>query len=139
MGIRSRLDELPAYVIQSSQIHPNLYSLVHTALKHLGKSIRLELPRLRSLDLILEEDAWVVVDRDLNDIPIIAWVEFVTKHRTALHEPITCERRMYHAHALVIVDKVIEAMQIMLGEKLAQLPVSENKVSPIHRGDKDKY
>lgn len=133
MSIRARLDELPTYEVQSSQVQSQLYNLVHIALKRLGKSLRLELPQLRTLDLILEEDAWVVVDRDLNDIPVIAWVDFRTHHRDNLHEPILCERRLYHAHGLLIVDKVIEAMQIMLGERLPDVPVNQNPVTTLKR------
>lgn len=119
MSIRRRLDDLPIYEIRDSHIDASHYNLVHIALKRLGKSLRFELPRLRTLDLILEDDAWAVVDRDLNDIPVIAWVDFQTRHRDNLHEPIRCQQRLYHAHALIIVDKVIEAMHMILGEKLA--------------------
>lgn len=133
MGIRARLDELPALAIHDSQVKSHLYNLVHIALKRLGKSLRLELPKLRTLDLILEEDAWVVVDRDLNDIPVIAWLDFQTQHRDNLHEPIQCQRRLYHAHGLVIVDKVIEAMQLLLGERLPDMQVCDNPVTTLKR------
>ena len=118
MNIRSRLEDLPIYESHDIQVASTYFNLVMIALKRLNKSIRFELPKLRSLDMILEEDAWVVIDRSLNDIPVIAWVDFSVSHRSNLHEPIACQRRSYHAHALIIIDKVMEAMQLTLKEKL---------------------
>lgn len=110
------------------------YNLVHIALNRLGSPIRIELPRLRTLDLILEKDAWIVVDRSLNDIPVVAWIDFKVAHREALHEPVACERRTYHTHALLIVDKVIEAMHLILGERLGAIsPIEHDKVISIKR------
>jgi hypothetical protein len=127
MSLRSRLDDLPIYEVRDSQVAAIHFNLVLIALKRLEKSIRFELPHLRTLDLILEEDAWVVVDRAQNDIPILAWVNFSTQQRSNLHEPISCQRRSYHAHALIIIDKVMEAMQLILGEQLsARIGVAEH-------------
>lgn len=110
------------------------YNLVHIALKRLGNPLRVELPQLRTLDLVLEKEAWIVVDRSLNDIPVVAWIDFNVSHRETLHEPVTCERRTYHTHALIIIDKVIEAMHLILGEKLEQVsPAGSESVTPIKR------
>ena len=110
------------------------YNLVHIALKRLENPLRLELPRLRTLDLILENDAWIVVDRSLNDIPVVAWIDFNVAHRETLHEPVACERRTYHTHALLIVDKVIEAMHLILGERLGKpTPAGTDQVTPLKK------
>ena len=119
--MKARLDQIPVYEKGQIQVSANLYNLARIALKRLGDPVRFELPRLRTLDFVLEEDAWIVVDRSLNDIPVIAWVNFKTQHRSNLHEPIACERRSYHAHAAMITDKTIEAMQLILGEQLGRL------------------
>ena len=127
--MKYRLDDLPVYELRNTSIRAADYNLVKIALKRLGSPLRLEIPRLRSLDFILEEDTWVIVDRSLNDIPIIAWINFDEKHRPGLHEPVECERRTYHVHALIIVDKALEAMQLMLGERLAEItPDSDTPV-----------
>ena len=127
--MNSRLDQLPVYELSKTTIRAEDYNLVKIALKRLRSPIRLEIPRLRTLDFILEEDSWLIVDRSLNDLPIIAWVNFDEKHRAGLHEPVECERRTYHVHALIIVDKALEAMQLMLGERLAEItPDSDTPV-----------
>jgi len=132
--MKYRLDDLPVYELCSTTIRAADYNLVKIAVKRLGSPLRLEIPRLRTLDFILEEDTWVIVDRSLNDIPIIAWVNFDEKHRAGLHEPVECERRTYHVHALIIVDKALEAMHLMLGERLADItPDSGNAVVEIKK------
>ena len=119
--MRSRLDDLPVFETRQLNLRAEDYNLVHIALKRLGDPLRVELPRLRTLDLILEKDAWIVVDRSLNDIPVVAWIDFKVSHRQSLHEPVACERRSYHTHALLIIDKVFEAMHLILGEKLGEI------------------
>lgn len=132
--MRSRLDDLPVFETRQVQLRAEDYNLAHIALKRLGNPIRMELPRLRTLDLILEKDAWIVVDRSLNDIPVVAWIDFEVSHRETLHEPVACERRTYHTHALLIVNKVIEAMHLILGERLGALaPVRTKSVTSINK------
>jgi len=131
--IRSRLDELPAFDIRESQLRAQDFNLVQIALKRLGMPLRIELPRLRTLDFVFEKDAWIIVDRSLNDIPIIAWLNFQEAHRSELHKPILCQRRTYHTHATIIVDKALEAMHLILGEKLANLNHDNGEVVTIKR------
>ena len=116
--MKSRLDNIPIYETRTDHIRAQDYNLAKIALKRINSSIRLELPNLRTLDFIVEDDIWVIVDRSLNDIPVIAWLDFKDQERTTLHEDITCERRSYHTHALIIIDKALEALQLMLGEML---------------------
>jgi len=132
--MRSRLDDLPVFETRQVKIPAEEYNLAHIALNRLGNPLRIELPTLRTLDLILEKDAWIVVDRSLNDIPVVAWIDFIVAHRENLHEPVACERRTYHTHALIIVDKVIEAMHRILGERLkAASPHASDQVTTIKR------
>ena len=120
--MRSRLDHIPCFESRMSEIRAQDFNLVHIAHKRLSTTpIRIELPRLRTLDFLFEKDLWVIVDRSLNDIPIIAWLDFEETERDNLHQPITCEQRIYHTHASLIVDKAFEAMHLILGEKLNAL------------------
>ena len=98
------------------------YNHVQHALKTLGTQIRLAIPRLKHLDLILQKDAWIIVDRVLNDMPIVAWTEFEIHQRKNLHEPILCELRLYHYAAEMILDRTLEAMEMLLGENLTNDP-----------------
>ena len=51
-------------------------------------------------------------------MPIIAWTNFKTEHRETLHEPIKCEIRLFHYAAEMILDRTLEAMELLLGEEL---------------------
>ena len=116
--MKSRLENIPVYETRKYEMRAQDYNLVKVALHRLGSPIRLEIPNLRTLDFILEEDLWVIVDRSLNDIPVVAWLNFNDHERANLHEDIGCERRTYHTHALIIIDKALEALHLLLGEML---------------------
>ena len=116
--MKSRLDNTPVYDTRETKIRAQDYNLIHIALNRLGSPIRLEIPNLRTLDFIIEDDLLVIVDRSLNDVPVIAWLNFKDKERSNLHEDIVCERRTYHTHAMIIVEKALEALHLILGEML---------------------
>ncbi len=116
----TRHDEVPVYEYRDGLLDATHYNHVLVALKRLGESLRLELPRLKTLDLILQRDAWIIVDRAFNDIPIAAWTNFDTERRSALHAPVHCQIRLYHANAGIILKRVLEAMELLLGEQLEE-------------------
>lgn len=113
------LASVPVYERKETEVPANLYNLVAIALKRLKAPIRFELPRLRTLELLLDRDAWIVVDTRLNDIPVLAWLDFATQGRTSLHEPVPCYLNLYHVHGQMLLPRIIEAMEIILGEQLA--------------------
>ncbi len=96
------------------------YNHVQTALKKLGPQIRLRIPTLKHLELIIQRDAWIVVDLAISEFPILCWTDFETNHRDNLHEPIKCEVRYFHYGASMIYNKTIEGMELMLGELLGE-------------------
>jgi len=115
--MKSYLDDIPVYDTTQTTVSAEHFNLVQIALKRLGSPIRLELPKLRTLDFMLDQETWIIVDRSLNDIPVMAWLDFETKDR-GLHEPLNCTLNLYHAHANIIHTRVIEAMTLLLGEQL---------------------
>lgn len=117
MSFRSRLDEIPILRSAATTVPAVRYNRVRLALRRLENPLRLELPRLRSLDMILEDEAWALVDRGLNDIPIVAWTDF--SPRTALHTPLHCSLHYYHGHAALVVDTALITMDHILAERLA--------------------
>lgn len=125
-----RHDEVPVFERKRGAVSATHYNHVQIALKRLGGSIRLPLPKLKHLDLIIQKDAWIIVDRVLNDVPIAAWVDFKAMHRKSLHEPIYCMLNIYHAEAERILKRTLEAMELMLGEVLNEGTL-ESKASPI--------
>ena len=54
----------------------------------------------------------------LDDMPIAAWTDFEIHNRDNLHKSIQCQLKLYHIHAHLILDRVLEAMELLLGEKL---------------------
>lgn len=113
-----RLDDIPTLASRQRKVSATHYNHVLKALKYLGKEIRLPIPRLKHLDLILQKNAWIIVDRVLNDYPIVAWTNFETQGRSSLHEDIACEIKFYHANASMIMNRTLEAMELLLGEEL---------------------
>ena len=130
----NRLNDVPVYEFRDSQVDAAHYNHVQIALKRLNKSIRFPIPKLKHLDLILEKDAWIIVDRVLNDIPIAAWTDFAATHRENLHNPIKCRLRLYHANADLILQRTLEAMELLLGEQLvAKTPDDDFSVLPFKK------
>ena len=115
----TRHNEVPILHNRQGKVDAVHYNDVQTALKQLGKQIRFPIPKLRHLDLILQKDAWIVVDRALNDFPILAWTDFQTEGRDSLHQPIQCEIRIFHYAASMILKRTLEAMELILGEELS--------------------
>jgi len=127
--MKSRIDQIPVYESRQVSLRAEDFNLVKIALKRISNPLRFEIPKLRTLDFILEDDLWVIVDRSLNDIPVMAWNDFHA--RTSLHEDIRCLKRIYHTHAHIIHDKALEALQLVLGEKLSedQIDITDNVFS----------
>lgn len=130
----SRHNEVPQLGSRAGKVNALFYNHAQTALKRLGKQIRLKIPKLIHLDLIIQKDSWIIVDITLNDIPVVAWTNFETDHRKSLHEPIQCEIRFFHFAASMILNRTLEAMEMMLGEALEQdLPDEKSDVLPFKR------
>lgn len=130
----TRQNEVTPLATRAGKIDALYYNHVLTALKHLGPEIHLRIPTLKHLDLILQKDAWIVIDRALYDYPILCWTDFETGHRDNLHEPIKCEVRYFHYAASMIFNKTLEAMELMLGELLEnELPEEKSSVIPFKK------
>ena len=125
----TRHDEVPVFEYRDGVINAVHYNTVQTAFKRLGDEIRLAIPKLKTLDLILQRDAWIVVDRAFNDVPVAAWTNFDTARREALHAPVHCQLRLFHANGGMIIKRVLEAMELLLGERLSELESSHQVIN----------
>lgn len=114
----TRHDEVPVFEYRDGVLDAIYYNHVQIALNRLGESLRLSIPRLKTLDLILQRDAWIIVDRAFNDVPIAAWTNFDLARREGLHSPVHCQIRLFHANGGMILRRVLEAMEMLLGEEL---------------------
>jgi len=130
----SRLENMPVYESYPTEVNAVHFNHVQHAINKLGDSIRLSIPRMIHLDLILEKQAWIIVDRVLNDVPIAAWTDFQTAHRDNIHQPIKCTQKLYHVHAHLVLDRSLEAMELILGELLPEGDIgSPATVLPINK------
>lgn len=127
--------EVPKLGSRPGKVDAVYYNDVQTALKRLSSEIRLQIPKLIHLDLILQKDAWIVVDRVLNDIPVLAWTEFETEHRESLHEPVQCKVLFFHYAASIIMNRTLQAMDMMLGEELLADGAAEDNDDEVTSAD----
>ena len=114
----TRHNEVPVLATRPGKVDALYYNHVQTALKKLGPQIRLRIPKLKHLELLIQRDAWVVIDLALSEFPILCWTNFEASHRENLHEPIKCEIRYFHYASSMIYNKTLEGMELMLGELL---------------------
>ncbi len=114
----TRIEDMPVYAERRVDIDAALYNLWRRARLHLNMPLRIELPTLRQLALIIEEDCWVVVDQTHYDLPILAWVDFQDTGRTTLHTPVNCTLNYYHYMASSLREKVLALMRDELGTRL---------------------
>ncbi len=70
------------------------------------------------MELILEHDAWVVVDHNRGEIPVLAWTDFRPSRDRGLHEPVPCVLNYYHFMASGLRGKVLERMADALEQRL---------------------
>ena len=116
--MKSRLEQLPRYQTDETQIEPALFNQVRLALIRLDDEIRFAVEGLQNLEVILHKDYWVCVDASLNDVPIFAWMHFQAEHRDNLHQPIQCKLYSYHAHAALIIEPVSTAISTEIDRRL---------------------
>ncbi|MCL5802062.1 MAG: hypothetical protein M1283_06040 [Gammaproteobacteria bacterium] len=93
------------------------YNRVRLALRRLACPLRLEIPR-QPVDMILDECRWVALH--LGETPLLTWMDFQVKGRSALHEPVVCTLHLYHHHAGLIMGKVLDALIQELDRRLKQ-------------------
>ncbi|HEY9080286.1 hypothetical protein [Magnetovibrio sp.] len=114
----TRHDEVPVLSQWPDQVEAVHYNIALRALKRTPPSIRLLLPGLKTLDLILQNEAWIIVDRAFHDLPVAAWVDFQPEENRGLHEPVPCTLRYYHGHAGMILNTVLGLMDTLLKNQL---------------------
>lgn len=135
MGHYTRHEEFPVFEHRTSSLDANRFNRASLALKRAGGSLRIELPTLRHLDLILQDDAWIVVDRELNDVPLVAWIAFEVNAEQRLHRPVGCRLRLFHAQAGLLLGKVLDDLAGLLDQQLAGEDSERGQVLRFPEGD----
>ncbi|MEK6748941.1 MAG: hypothetical protein AABY83_07005 [Pseudomonadota bacterium] len=100
-------------------IDAKVFNTFRLASLRLKTPIRLMLPGLRTLDMLVDHSLWLVVDRSLDDLPIVAWDQF--DNRSAIHSPVTCRVRYFHFHAAAAANKALQLAYESLSQQLEHL------------------
>lgn len=116
----TRHQEVPVYQYREGVVSARVYNQVRLALTRLQSPLRLALPDLRDLDVILQDDAWIIVDRSLHDVPVVAWTGFDNRHRNNLHRPVLCQIRLFHVSAGLILSPSLKAIETLLRVAMSQ-------------------
>lgn len=119
--LQLRLRDLPIYERSTGTVTAANFNRVRLALLRVDSVLRCPLARLRGLDMVLTTDFWVCVDRTLNDVPVIAWLDFQVHGRDSLVSAVPCEVRCYHAHANRLLPTLWEDLLVELDQRLAAL------------------
>jgi len=119
--MKSRLNDIPIIKSVPSYVGATHFNRVRLSQLRLDPSLRLELFSLRGLDIIIDDDAWVCIDRTLGDLPVLAWTDFDKNRRTGLHQPVPCKLRFYHNHADLICGTVLDDLGRILERRLSKL------------------
>ena len=120
MAIYTRHNEVQMFDSYADTINAQYFNVAQTALKRSNEPIRFKIPTLNHLDLLVQQNAWIIVDRVLHDMPIVAWTDFKLDDRDNLHEPITCQVRLYHFAARMVLNTTLNAMQDILGHLIKE-------------------
>ena len=113
-----RIDTMPVLAARSQQIDAVLYNLWRRAKLHLAMPLRIDMPQLKQMVFIVEQDRWIVVNARQFDLPILAWVKFQDSGRSSLHTPVTCTVNYYHFMASQLRDKALHIMADELEKRL---------------------
>jgi hypothetical protein len=119
--MKSRLNDIPIIKSVPSYVGATHFNRVRLSQIRLDESLRLELFSLRGLDIVIENDAWVCIDRTLGDLPVLAWTDFDKNNRNGLHQPVPCKLRFYHNHADLICGTVLDDLGRILERRLSKL------------------
>ena len=119
--MRYRLENIPIYETDNIHIDADYYNLVRLSLLRLHNPLRVRLSQLRTIDLLLDDETWIAVDRTHNDEPVVAFLDFATVNRDELTAPVLCTVNYYHAQATIMTDHIFEATYRLLNKKLLQL------------------
>lgn len=120
-----RLKDLPAFSSAPTTVDASHFNLIRRAVMKSREPIRITLNNMPHVDMIIDEDSWVCVDRSNNDLPIVAWLEFETENRSALHTPIRCSKNYYHFAAGKVAADALEIAANYLTEHYTPAPVCE--------------
>lgn len=109
-----RLNDLPVYSTCETDVPAHFFNHIKLTNLRIPGALRFSLKPLKHIDAIIDHDSWVCVDTNMNDLPIVAWLDFQAKARNNLHEPVHCRRNYYHFMASSIASNALELVDAYL-------------------------
>lgn len=107
----TRHTEIPVFEIRHGWIDARVFNQVSALLRRRSSDMRIPLTGFHDLELILQKDAWIVVEKSLNDTPVIAWVDFEVGYRRDLYLPLPCRVKLYHVNAGRLAKQILRQLQ----------------------------
>ena len=129
----SRLSDIPVYSTQEMEIPAANYNHVMLVLLRHYDVIRFPLPGFQHIEVIIDRDSWVCVDASLNDMPMVAWLNFDVKGRDNLFQSIRCTQNYYHFMAGTIARNALAHIDDQLTCQLEEL-FHQEKVTEKRQG-----
>jgi len=126
----SWIDNRMPYQIINSHMKPDDFNAVRLGILRLGSPLSLNLDSVKGLKCVLDDHAWVFMDRFIDNMPLLAWMNF--KSRNTLNEKIPCELRLYHYRAGLLVEKALDALKLSIALQLNQANPITTKATVSH-------
>jgi len=118
--MRTPIHGVPACLVETIEIEAERYNLIRLALRRLGEPLRFPLIGLRNLDIVLQQDSWVCVDRGALDLPVAAWGQFENQDRMNLRASVRCELRHYQMNTDILLPYMWMTLESILRGRLAK-------------------
>lgn len=83
----------------------------------------------RGLQVYLDRETWLVTDRNLGEIPVLAWAGLRPARRDGIHRAVPCELIYYHAYAAVVIRTVLPDVAARLARKATPVESPANVIS----------
>lgn len=129
------IDDFPALRIMQKTISAYDYNRIRLGLSREKLPWRLNLETFRCLQCVLDETAWVCYDECQDDLPILAWTEFNVSQRESLESPVSCQLRLYHTHAGLVMGPALDALVEAVEKHFKNLEFSRYPVSDISKNE----
>lgn len=116
--MQNPLDEHQASHTLHKVIEAEDFNRVRLALRRISNPLHFELTSMKCLDIILTDQYWLAFDTCMGGRPVLAWTDFQSTDRSAIHEPVGSTLRLYHMHAGLVMGEVLEAIGTELRHRL---------------------
>ncbi len=105
------IDDLTPLRVLPKTLDAAQYNRVRVGILRLGTPLYLSLAEFPGLTCALDSRVWIVFDEIGAGLPILAWLNFQRAQSNVLHMPVSCELRLYHAHAGLIMGRAVDAIE----------------------------